>query len=304
MINAAHIGIGISGFEGQQAVKASDYAIGKFKFLKNLLLVHGRESYRRNSFATGYIFYKNILETAPIFYFGMFSIFSGTMLYHLLLYNMFNPVFTSVPIVWFSTMDFEHSKEKLLSDPSLYKYGMRNLHFNTRIFLRWVFYGFWQSFLILTFTLLSIARQSASIHGKYGGYVDAGDFTFACIVVVANVKILVSAYEVSIGVIGTVLLSISLYVAGHAFVSNSEAFMLDDQFGSLQNLTYFPAMYLAMFLFICMFGLIDHGIDKTRRYLKIRRLANEEAEEFARKQAERKDPANVRRHLSAYRRKY
>ena len=35
MINAAHIGIGISGLEGQQAVKASDYAIGKFRFLKN-----------------------------------------------------------------------------------------------------------------------------------------------------------------------------------------------------------------------------------------------------------------------------
>lgn len=71
MINAAHIGVGISGLEGQQAVKASDYAIGKFKFLKNLLFVHGREAYRRNSYATCYIFYKNILETAPIFFFGI-----------------------------------------------------------------------------------------------------------------------------------------------------------------------------------------------------------------------------------------
>lgn len=117
MINAAHIGVGISGLEGQQAVKASDYAIGKFKFLKNLLFVHGREAYRRNSFATCYIFYKNILETAPIFYFGIWSIFSGTMIYHLLMYNMFNPVFTSLPIVWFATQDFEHTKEKLNSDP-------------------------------------------------------------------------------------------------------------------------------------------------------------------------------------------
>ena len=78
MINAAHVGVGISGLEGQQAVKASDYAIGKFKFLKNLLFVHGRESYRRNSFATLFIFYKNILETAPIYYFGIYSMFSGT----------------------------------------------------------------------------------------------------------------------------------------------------------------------------------------------------------------------------------
>ena len=159
MINAAHIGIGISGLEGQQAVKASDYAIGKFKFLKNLLFVHGRESYRRNSFATLFIFYKNILETAPIFYFGIWSIFSGTMIYHLILYNMFNPLFTSIPIVWFSTMDFEHPKEKLLNTPALYKYGIRNLHFNAKIFLREILYGFSQSFIITYFSVHAITNE-------------------------------------------------------------------------------------------------------------------------------------------------
>ena len=33
MIKTAHIGIGISGLEGRQAVLASDYAIGQFRFL-------------------------------------------------------------------------------------------------------------------------------------------------------------------------------------------------------------------------------------------------------------------------------
>jgi len=142
MITAAHLGIGISGLEGQQAVKASDYAIGKFKFLKNLLFVHGREAYRRNSFATVFIFYKNILGTAPIFFFGIFSLFSGSLVYHLTLYNNFNPFFTSLPIIWLSTMDSEHPKEVLLADPSLYKYGIRNLLFNYKIFAREVLYGF------------------------------------------------------------------------------------------------------------------------------------------------------------------
>jgi P-type E1-E2 ATPase len=40
MIQAAHIGVGISGFEGLQAVMASDFAIAQFQFLKRLLLVH------------------------------------------------------------------------------------------------------------------------------------------------------------------------------------------------------------------------------------------------------------------------
>ena len=103
MITAAHVGVGISGLEGQQAVKASDYAIGKFKFLKNLLFVHGREAYRRNSFAVLFIFYKNILGTSPIFFFGMFSLFSGSLPFHLILYNNFNPFYTSLPIIWLST---------------------------------------------------------------------------------------------------------------------------------------------------------------------------------------------------------
>ena len=42
MIQAAHVGIGISGQEGLQAVNSSDYAIAQFRFLQRLLLVHGR----------------------------------------------------------------------------------------------------------------------------------------------------------------------------------------------------------------------------------------------------------------------
>lgn len=65
MIQAADIGVGISGEEGLQAVNSSDYAIAQvstrlcsyfhmgltslqFRFLKRLLLVHGHYSYARN----------------------------------------------------------------------------------------------------------------------------------------------------------------------------------------------------------------------------------------------------------------
>uniref|UniRef100_A0A7N6FGI1 Phospholipid-transporting ATPase n=1 Tax=Anabas testudineus TaxID=64144 RepID=A0A7N6FGI1_ANATE len=49
MIQAADIGIGISGQEGMQAVMASDFAISRFKHLKKLLLVHGHWCYSRLS---------------------------------------------------------------------------------------------------------------------------------------------------------------------------------------------------------------------------------------------------------------
>lgn len=49
MIQAAHVGVGISGQEGIQAVLAADFAIAQFRFLTELLLVHGRWSYIRIS---------------------------------------------------------------------------------------------------------------------------------------------------------------------------------------------------------------------------------------------------------------
>ena len=47
MIQEAHVGVGIRGKEGQQAVLASDYALPRFAYLERLLLVHGRWNYNR-----------------------------------------------------------------------------------------------------------------------------------------------------------------------------------------------------------------------------------------------------------------
>ena len=47
MIQEAHIGIGVSGNEGMQAVRSADYAIAQFAFLQRLLLVHGFWNYFR-----------------------------------------------------------------------------------------------------------------------------------------------------------------------------------------------------------------------------------------------------------------
>jgi len=266
MITAAHIGIGISGFEGQQAVKASDYAIGKFKYLKNLLFVHGREAYRRNSFATVFIFYKNILGTSPIFFFGIWSIFSGSLIYHLTLYNGFNPFFTSLPIVWISTMDFEHPKAKLLSEPALYKYGIRNLLFNYKIFAREIFYGFGQALLISVFSLYAFSIGSQSVDGKYGGYTEAGDFIFICLVILVNTRVLVSSHTIDWGLIAVEVVSFLVYLLFAIVIS--WFFYFDDQYHSYQHIFQFPMTYFALFIFITVFSAIDRLITVIRRFRK------------------------------------
>lgn len=65
MIREAHIGIGLFGNEGMSAVNSSDFALGEFKMLWRLLLVHGRLFYYRNAEMVLYFFYKNFVMTAP-----------------------------------------------------------------------------------------------------------------------------------------------------------------------------------------------------------------------------------------------
>lgn len=65
MIKEAHIGIGLYGHEGLRAVQSSDFAIGEFRFLWRLLLVHGRKAYRNNSEMVLYFLYKNLVMTVP-----------------------------------------------------------------------------------------------------------------------------------------------------------------------------------------------------------------------------------------------
>ena len=73
MIQAAHIGVGISGREGRAAVLASDYAFAQFQYLARLLLVHGRWSNLRNSEVVAYAFYKNFAYCLPNILFAAVS---------------------------------------------------------------------------------------------------------------------------------------------------------------------------------------------------------------------------------------
>jgi len=79
MIQKAHIGIGIIGREGTQAMRASDYAILEFKFLKTLLCIHGRYSFLRVSKMVYHSFYKNIVLSVIQFLYMFVSYWSGSV---------------------------------------------------------------------------------------------------------------------------------------------------------------------------------------------------------------------------------
>ena len=77
MIKEAHIGVGLYGNEGLRAAQTADFALGEFKFMHRLLLVHGRLTYLRNSEVILYYYYKNIVFTLPQFHYAFYNGFSA-----------------------------------------------------------------------------------------------------------------------------------------------------------------------------------------------------------------------------------
>lgn len=66
MIQEAHVGVGITGKEGLQAARVSDYSMAQFRFLLKFLLVHGRWNYVRVCKYTVATFWK-VIELMHIF---------------------------------------------------------------------------------------------------------------------------------------------------------------------------------------------------------------------------------------------
>eukprot|EP00347_Sterkiella_histriomuscorum_P008769 403343827 len=189
MITAAHIGVGISGKEGQQAARAADYAIGQFKFLQNLLFVHGRESYRRNSYLICYMFYKNALYVMPQFWYGIVNTFSGQTLYESWVYQLFNIVFTALPIMWYALFDSEFDRKDLHSDPKKYANGPAKRLFNKTIFWKWMLYATCKAVLIM-FLLAWTFENSLNRKGQTSSFWVYGMIVYSIIVILVNVEIL------------------------------------------------------------------------------------------------------------------
>ncbi|XP_059621420.1 phospholipid-transporting ATPase ID isoform X2 [Phlebotomus argentipes] len=148
MIKAAHIGVGISGQEGMQAVLASDYSIAQFRYLERLLLVHGRWSYYRMCKFLRYFFYKNFAFTLCHFWFAFFCGFSAQTVFDPMFISVYNLFYTSLPVLALGVFEQDVSDKNSLEYPKLYTPGIMNSLFNTTEFIRSVLHGIFSSLVL------------------------------------------------------------------------------------------------------------------------------------------------------------
>lgn len=107
MILSADVGIGIIGKEGVQASRAADFGVTEFRSLRKLLLVHGREALRRNSFVIYYGIFKNIAFCVASFCFQFFCGFSGQDIYNFWFKSLYATVFVAPTVLLYATFDRE-----------------------------------------------------------------------------------------------------------------------------------------------------------------------------------------------------
>jgi magnesium-transporting ATPase (P-type) len=228
MIMEAHVGVGISGNEGMQAVRSADYAIAQFRFLEPLTLVHGRDNYKRISVVVLYMLYKNAFLVTSLFLFGVFSGFTGTALYDSLMLAGFNPAWTVLPAILFGVIDRDVSYKAAMGVPQLYRDGQLNSDFNLRALFKWYALANLHAcgcFFLISYTYMGkVVREGESDDGLY----PFGTVVLQALVIAVNLKItLVSSILPTISVVA--------YVFGVALFLGLGALHSLWQFSSLGN---------------------------------------------------------------------
>jgi len=203
MIQEAHVGIGISGLEGQQAVNTSDFAIAQFRYLERLLLIHGRWAFFRMAKLVLYCFYKNAVLTGLITVFQRFVLYSGQPLFDQWLVSLFNFI-TMIHITLAAFFDRDLEQEYILKHPQVYGPGPNNEYMSSRITLRWALITaihismvFFMSNNSLEYSGMSTSAFSGLMYNRNDPGDGEGDLSTYGTVIYTNVIVLLG-YKVSL----------------------------------------------------------------------------------------------------------
>ena len=199
------IGIGIYGQEGVRAVQASDFAVGEFRGLWKLILVHGRWSHFRISKMIVYFFYKNMIFTIPHFLFGFLCCFSGQTIFDDWYISLYNLLFTSFPLVMRSIFEKDVYYKSFINDqlydlklvkknyPFLYSQTAKLNEFDDETFFYYVIRGMLHGFFL--FYLSYAVCLDLPILNEDGFSDDFWMFSivlFTLVVLIANIQLAIS----------------------------------------------------------------------------------------------------------------
>ncbi|TGZ68511.1 hypothetical protein CRM22_004223 [Opisthorchis felineus] len=188
MIQAAHVGVGISGMEGRQAACASDYAIAQFRFLNKLLLVHGAWNYNRLTKLILYSFYKNVCLYLIQFWFAILSGFSGQIIFERWTIGLYNVLFSAAPPMALGLFDRSCSVRNCLLYPELYRDTQASASFNLKVFLCWILNSVFHSAILFWIPLAAFSSNTLYSSGHSASLLVLGNSVYTYVVVTVCLK--------------------------------------------------------------------------------------------------------------------
>jgi magnesium-transporting ATPase (P-type) len=261
MIMEAHIGVGIYGEEGLRAVQNSDYAIGEFRFLHELLLYHGRTNYMRNSQCILYFFYKNFVFTFLQFVFGFYCNFTGQTIIDDWFITLFNLLFTSLPLGARALLDHDVKPEDgdiiNLMLPFLYLENRTNPYFTMRKFFLNLVKGIVQSIINFFFAIYML-DESVDKNGQMGGLWFCSVNLFTNILIIVSIELLLNTkYHTWINFVVLVVITFIAYILFIIIVHNMSMF---NSYGTMYVAFNSGKLWLNLLFVGGTCGLIDYFI--------------------------------------------
>jgi magnesium-transporting ATPase (P-type) len=131
------------------------------------------------------MFYKNIMMSIAQFWFACVNGFSGQKMYNEGGIQLFNLVFTSVPILLLGIYDQDVPKEMMYMYPQLYKPCITDFFFRKKIFFKWIATAIFESVLIAIIPLFAMVNAFQ----REGAMWANGSVSFTAVIFVVNIKI-------------------------------------------------------------------------------------------------------------------
>ncbi|XP_016395800.1 phospholipid-transporting ATPase IC [Sinocyclocheilus rhinocerous] len=149
MIKTAHIGVGLCGMEGSQAVQNADFALAQFSFLRRLLLVHGHWSYYRICILLRYFLYKTTAFALVHVWYSFYNGFSAQPMYESWFISLYTTLYTSLPIQCMGFFEQDVSAKSCLRWPEIYSIGQKQQLFNPLVLAITLLYSIYTSIILI-----------------------------------------------------------------------------------------------------------------------------------------------------------
>ncbi|GMM55363.1 putative aminophospholipid-translocating P4-type ATPase [Maudiozyma humilis] len=151
MIQSADVGVGIVGKEGKQASLAADFSITQFCHLTELLLWHGRNSYKRSAKLAQFVMHRGLIIAVCQAVFSICSKFEPIALYQGWLMVGYATCYTMAPVF---SLTLDHDIEESLTKiyPELYKDLTEGKSLSYKTFFVWCALSLYQGCIIQGFS--------------------------------------------------------------------------------------------------------------------------------------------------------